>query len=120
MKKKLIAQSFGARMKNRPNLSRLLDPPGTKGGPQVHFRSGPPKHPLVLGGATTRDQRVFGPGSWLHPGPKGVLAGRGENAPAAHLLSRVDLITGTNEARFSFWRQNFGLSAFFCFFYLFF
>ena len=41
--------------------------------------------PLVPVPATTRDQRVFGPGSWLHPGPKGVLAGRGENAFAAHL-----------------------------------
>ena len=61
MKKKLIAQSFGARMKNGPHLSRLLDPPGTKGGPQTHFRRGPPKHPLVMGGATTPDQRVFGP-----------------------------------------------------------
>ena len=57
-------------MKNGPHLSRLLDSPGTKGGPLAHFRRGPPKHPLVPGGETTRDQRAFGPGSWLHPGPK--------------------------------------------------
>ena len=56
MKKKLIAQSFGARMKNRPHLSRLLDPPGTKGGPQAHFRRGPPKHPLVPGDGWNWDQ----------------------------------------------------------------
>ena len=62
MKKKLIAQSFGARMKNGPHLSRLLDPAETKGGPQTHFRRGPPKHPLVPGGATTRGQRPFDPG----------------------------------------------------------
>ena len=67
----LIAQSFGARMKNMPHLSRLLDPPGTKGGPHAHFRRSPPKQPLVLGGGFTRDQRPFGPGSWLNSGPKG-------------------------------------------------
>ena len=72
-------------MKNGTHLSRLLDPPGTKGGPQAHFRRGPPKHPLVPGGATTRDQKPFGPGWCLEPGPKVVLAGRGENASAAHL-----------------------------------
>ena len=76
MKKKLIAQSFGSRMKNGPYLSRLLDPPGTKGGPQAHFRRGMPKHPLVLGGGFPRDQRPFGPGLWLHPGPKGGLWSR--------------------------------------------
>ena len=27
----------------------------------------------------------FDPSTSHHPGPKGVLAGRGENAPAAHL-----------------------------------
>ena len=85
MEKKLIAQIFGARMKNGPHLSRLLDPAGTKGGPQAHFRRGPPKHPLVPGHGSTRDQMVFGPWWNHHPGPKGVLAGRGKNAPAAHL-----------------------------------
>jgi len=63
MKKKLIAQSFGARMKNGPHLSWLIDPLGTKGGPQTHFLHGPPKDPLVPVPATTRDQR--------NPGPKG-------------------------------------------------
>ena len=85
MKKNLIAQSFGARMKNGPHLSQLLDPLGTKGGLQAHFRRGLPKHPLVPGGATTRDQKPFGPEWWLEPRPKGVLAGHDENAFAVHL-----------------------------------
>ena len=92
-------------MKNGPHLSRLLDPPGIKVGRRRIFSPRPAKTP-------------FGPGWCLHPGQKGVLAGRGENAPVAHLQSRVDLINGTNEARFSFWHQNFGLSAFFHFFFI--
>ena len=39
---------------------------------------------LVPGEYTTRDQRVFGPGSWLHQGPKGVLAGWQKCPAAAH------------------------------------
>jgi len=94
----LIAQSFGARMKNMPHLSRLLDPPGTKGGPQAHFRRGPPK-------------QAFGPGSWLHPGPKGggitrdqrpLVPGGGWNrVQSPPLWSWVKLRPGTKGG---FWR----------------
>ena len=59
MKKKLIAQSFGARMKHGPHLSRVVDSPGTKSGPQAYFRRGLPK-------------QAFGPGSSYHSGPKGL------------------------------------------------
>ena len=42
---------------NGPLLSRVVDPPGTKGGPRAGNFPGPPKNP-------------FCPGSWLHPGQK--------------------------------------------------
>ena len=51
-------------------LSRVLDPPGTKGGPQAGNFPDPPKN-------------TFCPGLWLHPG---------QNAP---LLSRVVASPGT-------------------------
>ena len=74
-------------MKNGPHLSRLLDPPGTKGGPQAHFRRGPPKYPFVPGGGTTRDQRE----SWLYPGPKGGPFGLGSSH---HLGPKTPLVPG--------------------------
>ena len=43
---------------NGPVLSRVVDPPGTKGGPRAGNFPGPPKN-------------TFCPGSWLHPGQKG-------------------------------------------------
>ena len=61
-----------------PLLSWVVDPPGTKGGPQAGNFPGPPKNtfcprwrPFVPGEATTRDKRAFCPGWWLHPGQKG-------------------------------------------------
>ena len=42
---------------NGPLLSRVVDPPGTKGGPRAGNFPGPPKNP-------------FCPGWWLHPGQK--------------------------------------------------
>ena len=84
---------------NGPLLSRVVDPPGTKGGPRAGNFPGPPKNtfcpgwshdpgqktllsrvvdspgtkgpPFVPGEATTRDKRAFCPGWWLHPGQKG-------------------------------------------------
>ena len=56
---------------NGPLLSRVVDPPGTKGGPRAGNFPGPPKTPFVPGEATTRDKRAFCPGWWLHPGQKG-------------------------------------------------
>ena len=59
---------------NGPLLSRVVDPPGTKGGPRAGNFPGPPKNtfcpgwshdpgqknpPFVPGEATTRDKRVF-------------------------------------------------------------
>jgi hypothetical protein len=43
--------------KNRPILSRMVDPLGTKGGPRAWNFPGPPKN-------------TFCPGSWLHSGQK--------------------------------------------------
>ena len=83
-------------------LSRVVDPPGTKGGPRAENFPGPPKNtfcpgwshdpgqrvvdspgtkgppPFVSGEATTRDKRAFCPGSWLHPGQKVFLGGPGK------------------------------------------
>ena len=56
---------------NGPLLSRVVDPPGTKGGPRAGNFPGPPKNTFVPGGTTTRDKRPFCPGWWLHPGQKG-------------------------------------------------
>ena len=42
-------------------MSRVVDPPGTKGGPRAGNFPGPPKNP-------------FCPGSWLHPGQKALLS----------------------------------------------
>ena len=50
---------------NGPLLSRVVDPPGTKGGPRAGNFSGLPKN-------------TFCPGWWLHPGQKGLLGGPGK------------------------------------------
>ena len=92
---------------NMPLLSRVVDPPGTKGGPRAGNFLGPPKNtfcsgwshdpgqkalfvtgggftrdkkggPFVSGEATTRDTRAFCPGSWIHPGQKVFLGGPGK------------------------------------------
>ena len=45
---------------NGPLLSRVVDPPGTKGGPRAGNFPGPPKN-------------TFCPGWWLHPGQKAPI-----------------------------------------------
>jgi hypothetical protein len=45
-----------------------VDPLRTKGGPKFYVAR--QNRPLVPGGATTRDQRLFSPEWWLHSGLK--------------------------------------------------
>ena len=65
---------------NGPLLSRVVDPPGTNGGPRAGNFPCPPKntfcprrsHDLGQKGST-RDKRAFCPGWWLHPGQKAPI-----------------------------------------------
>ena len=55
---------------NGPLLSRVVDPPGTKGGPRAGNFPGQPKNP-------------FCPGWWLHPGEKATpFFGRAGKIPS--------------------------------------
>ena len=90
-----IWQEWG---KTGPFLSRVIDPPGTKGGPRVGNFPGPPKNtfcagwnhdpgqkgPFVPRAATTRDKRSFCPGWWLHPGQKGGFYIFAQPPPSSH------------------------------------
>ena len=78
---------------NMPLLSRVVDPPGTKGGPRAGNFSGPPKNTFCPGwshdpGQKARDKKCF-------------QAGRENSKPVAHLQSRVDLPFGIKGACFS-------------------
>ena len=77
---------------NGPLLSRVVDPPGTKGGLRAGNFPGPPKNIFCPGWSrtrdkrpfcpgTTRDKRAFCPGSWLHPGQK-IFFGRAGKIPS--------------------------------------
>ena len=78
---------------NGPLLSRVVDPPGTKGGPRAGDFPGPPKNTFCNGWSHDPGQKVllsrvvdapgtkggaFCPGSWLHPGQKVFLGGPGK------------------------------------------
>src|SRR6185436_1877264 len=56
---------------NGPLLSRVLDPPGTKGGPRAGNFPGPPKNSFCPALWLHPGQKApFCPGSWLLPGQK--------------------------------------------------
>ena len=71
---------------NGPLLSRVVDPPGTKGGPRAGNFPGPPKNTFCPGWSHDPGQKALlsrvvdslgpkappFPGSWLHPGQKGA------------------------------------------------
>src|SRR6185437_4598373 len=56
---------------NGPLLSRVVDPPGTKGGPRAGNFPGPPKNPFCPGGSHDPGQKVLLSRVVASPGTKG-------------------------------------------------
>ena len=116
---------------NGPLLSRVVDPPRTKGGPRAGNFPSPPKNifcpgwshdprqkailsrvvaspgskdpppPFVPGETTTRDKRTFCPGWWLHPGQKVILGGPGKFPARGPPLVTVGSTTRDKRGPFS-------------------
>ena len=79
---------------NGPLLSRVVDPPGTKGGPRAGNFPGPPKNTFCPGWSHDPGQKdLFCPGWWLHPGQKGApIYVPSSSAFLQHLGTVLDLL----------------------------
>ena len=89
--------TLGGNEGKRPLLSRVVDPPGTKGGPRAGNFPGPPKNPFCPGWSHDPGQKVLLSRVVASPGTKGppFCPGWINDPGQKDLLSRVVASAGT-------------------------